>query len=628
MIILAKPTKWLGFFSIFNLFFSAALLSAPIKTPCSLPLSGNDILAAASILQDDKLNRDFIYFIKNLDVFADHQNTKEVEQIENKKISKYYYIAPFFQASEERAYAGTQELAEEAIKIIGEIYEMVSAFDYELFKINQVSQEIDKKIAAIKNLKKKISNSDELSSKKITEELVVQLEKEVSKLNTDLGILENNANQGIDETSTLLKRQVISQIQLKLSFLGVTATSTESELLKSNKASDLRIGIASLISRTTGQGQFGYRTVAFESGFTEQQRKWIGLYRSIRPDVHVSSLPTKTVYARSTALTARENGGEIADYFTGSDRTVNAPRLFLAVNGGSNGACGNTKSCNVTIEFTWLGATLAKSARSGAIILPIFFEADVLVAQPDFEGSVTCDFKNGFSVTGRADVKDGAVIYDGDIHNKINYEALEEGSCNYKIDKGDADSAAYHTIKYIHDNYLKLKMQRASKSRDEMNEYKNSITNELKSHAVNSQNKNYDSWSITSWSQALGNAWGNVATIVVEGIRSFYWHTRIEDSSIKEIVKFTTKISESNVQKIERMSFDGFPIMCWKGNNATLDLVACPTSNISNYIKQSDTDLGKNRSLCGEDGVSTNCLDMSEYVPDTDNNGIISDPWA
>lgn len=625
--------RYIAMFPIVGaIFYAGMITAAPMKMQASLPLTGEDIANAQATLHTNESTEQFTYFIKGLEVYPDHQNPTAIDQIENRTVKKAYYVAPFFQASEERSVVGGQEIASEGIKIIAEVYDLVSAFDYELFKINQLLQEKKKKNETLEKLRTNLSRLTDPLAIANTQQLITQVEGEIASLQTKITDLENQAERGINETSNSIKRQVVGQVQLKLSFLGVTATSDESTKLNSNVGNQLREGIASLIARATSQGQYGYRTAVFEAGYTRQQKNWIALYRQIRPDVQVSSLATNVVYARSTALTSKTDTVDPFSYFLGGAQVVNAPRLFLAINGGSHGKCGNTRSCNVTIEYTWLGATMAKTSRSGAVSMPVYFEADVKFKQPDFEGSVSCDFTNGFKVQGRADVKDGAIIYDGDVYNKINYSAIEEGACSYQIVKGDANSAAYYTIKSLYENYMNLKMQRAAKSRSEMDRYREYVNSELNYHATRSQqNSNYDFWSLTTWTSAFGGLWGTVASFVVGSARNFYWHTRIEDSTTTESVKFTTSIKEENIEKDERIAFDGFTMLCWIKDGTDSVLAACPAANVVDYQRSSDTDLGKNQQLCGENGVSADCVDRAqenETNSHVDEHGVIEDPWA
>lgn len=401
--------------------------------------------------------------------------------------------------------------------------------------------------------------------------------------------------------------------------------------MQSEDAGTMRDGLTSIVARASSEGQYGYRTAIFEAGYSAQQRKWISLYRTIRPDIKVVPISTNAVYVRSTALTSKSDSLDSSGPFLGKSQIVNAPRLFLAINGGSKGACGNNKSCNVTLEYTWLGATMARASRSGAIAMPVYFEADVKFRQPDFDGSISCDFTNGFKAEGRADIKDGAIIYDGDVYNNINYKAIEEGACKYVINKGDADSAAYYTIKTIYENYMNIKMQRAAKSRSEMDRYHSYIDRELRHHAANSQNNNYEAWSLSTWTSALGTTWGTVVGMVVDEARSFYWHTRMEDTTTSEVVKFTTNIKEENIDKNEKFSFNGFTVLCWKKHGMDSVLSACPSTRDTNYKNQADTDLGKSQELCGDSIISSECLESikdKEANSVVDQNGVVEDPFA
>lgn len=611
-------------------YFSCSSFAAPLKTMVSLPLSGSDIEQAQRRLNSERQLENFIFFIKGLDVYPDHTNPKEISAMENRNQAKKYYIAPFFQASEERSVVGGQEIADEGLKIMTEIYELLKAFDFELNKIQELTLEGRRKIGVIEKLRKNLQSLTDEMAIESTENLIAQLERDIADLKSEIKSLKAVADKGISETSPGLMRQVTNQVILKLSFLGIAANEEQNKKLTSEKPSDMRIAISSLIENAASQGQFGFRNAIYESGYTKQQRKWIALYRLIRPDIQIAPLATKAVFARATSLTAESDRNEQSEYFLRKSKIVRAPRIFLAVNGASGGACGNTKSCNVVIEYTWLGANMAKAAKFGAIIMPIYFEADVSFMQPDFAGSITCNFENGFKVEGRADVKDGAVIYDGDVYNQITYTAFEDGSCNYSITKGDGNSAAYYAIEKLYENYMNLKTERAAKARAEKDQYRNFITRELDYHANNSQKKDYEMWSLETWDSALAGGWGTVATFVIETARDFYWHTRIEDSKTTERVNFTTTINESNIQKTERMAFDGFTVLCWKEDNGTKNLSSCPSDKTSEYQKQADTDLGKSQQVCNE-GFDEICLEdikKQDRTLQPNEDGVVMDPWA
>ncbi len=526
---------------------------------------------------------------------------------------------------------GGQEIAHKALEIISEIYDLLSSFDFEISKIQELRREKKEKEAFLRELNKKMKGPDNLKGRKDIQDLIQKTEEEIAKYNREVKELENFASTGISETSSALRKQVLSQIQLKLSLLGVVPSSNEALLLKSDSSSNIREGISSLLARATQGGQYGFRAAVFEAGYSDLQRKWISLYRTIRNDVKVVSLATERVFVRPTSLTSTSDSPDEADHFIGEAQIINAPRLFLAVNGNSKGTCGNSKSCVVSLEYTWLGATMAAASMSGSIIMPVYFEADVKFKEPDFEGSVSCDFENGFTVQGRADVKDGLIIYDGDINNQIKVNDLEKGACTYNIKNGDADSAAYHAIKYLYEHYMTLKMERAKKSRAEMERYKHYIDEELKIHAEKSSSKedNFEFWSFETWTTIFSGFWGT-ATQVVNNARNFYWHTRIEDSKISETVTFETSIIEKDIIKNSRLAFDGFTILCWKKVQENTVLSACPSNDLPNYINKADTDLGKNEQQCGN-SINPECLKSLTEInknPQVDDNGVVADPWA
>jgi hypothetical protein len=615
------------------LFCIASLLGtlafgAPLKTMSSLPFSHTDIAELKRTMSDEDIE-EFIYFIKKVSVFPDHQNPKEFSGIENKNINKIYYIPPFFQPAEEREIIGGQEIFEQGIIIITEIYELLKAFDLDLYKYNELTDDKQNKEGMRDKIRDTIissKNAEEISKLEI---LFRALNEDIKLLENQLTNIKNHADTALGETSQGLRRQLTNQVVLKLSFLGIIPTLKEQERLGSESSKDMLIVIASLIQRATSEVSFGFRNVTYEAGYTTAQRKWISLYTSMRPDVQVASLLTNTVYVRPTALSAEHDKVQTTNYFLGKAAILPANRLFVAINGASGGKCGNTRSCNVTLEYAYGGAFMAKAARFGALVMPIYFEGDAQFQQPDFKGSISCNIETGFEVEGRADVKDGAIIYDGDVNNSINATAIEEGICNIKIEEGDANSAVYYIIHHLYDYYMNLKMQRATKSRAEKDLYKKSIDDELKAHAVGSiKKKNFEVNEAMLWS-TLGSGGGALATLAIQEARDFYWHTRFEKSSTRDRINFSVSLNERNIVKMERMVFDGFSLICWKKDQEGWYLGVCPRNQSAKYATNADTDMGKALEIC-DAGIDSYChkkIKKNEKNINTDENGITSLSW-
>ena len=614
------------FLSVATGLSSHSVYSAPVLSSSSLPLDDKDIVEASEVYKDETELHQFASFIKSLSVYPDHENPKTVSGMGNRTLVKTYYIAPNFKVPADQKVVGAQEIAKSALELLTEIQDLTTSFDYELILHNEIQAQIVRNTKVKANLQDSLATVTDPVQKATIEGLIADLERTLAKLKIEAEEITQEAEDGLDLVSDRFKQSIARQIRLKLSFLSVEPTPEEEAQFDSGEPNEMVKAIESMVARATSQGQFGVRQGIFTTGYSKRETDFISTYRRIRGDVQVNLLSTTTVFARPAALTTNvgTDGRAVA-------RNGNATRLFAAVNAGTQGRCGNTRSCNAVIDLTYMGAMMAQNSKRGAITFPVVFDANVKVSQPDFHGEVECDFKTGWSVKGRADVKDGWAIYDGDIYNRLHYKSLEEGGCDYEIYEGDADSAAYYTIKRIYDNYMRLKMMRGMKSSAQKDAYKAEVDRELKRHQSQAQHTNYDTYSYVRW---FGGPFGSFVSRVINFGRSIYWHTRIEDSSTEDAVKFKTTIKESNVQKTERFTFDGNTLMCWKLEGLSISdayLGSCPEG--AGYEEKADTDLGHNddHDECIDNPFTSGCEDQVDDTDDnvdTDDNDVILDPWG
>ncbi len=502
--------------------------------------------------------------------------------------------------------------------------DLTESFDLNLVRVTQLDRAIDDKQRDYDARKEVLSATKDAHLTEVYRQALNDLQRTITELEAQRDQARGKGVDGLRETPLVLRQEVANQIRLKLSFLGVSASASEKQALESDDPKKMVGAIADMSARASSGGQYGVRQVVYKGGYTSKEADFVSKYRLIRKDVEVSSLRPLTVYARGTSLSVK-NDAEYA-----FDKYVGGARLYLGFNAGSEGRCGNTRACNVTIDYTFLGATLAQTSRSSAIVIPVTFEADISMIQPDFSGEIECHFQTGWQAKGRADVKDGAIIYDGDVYNQIQYHAIEEGACQYNIARGSANSAAYHMIKQLYLEYMTLKHERGVRARKDKDDYQEYVNRELQEHANRAQSqKDYDFSSLTTWTSAFGLGWGTVASFVVGSARNFYWHTRIEDQKTTDAVNFKTTINESNVELSERVSFDGSSIVCWRGTRLDKYIGACPEQEKESYSQSADHDAGKNQALCGPNGASASCLDRAreaERRETTDANGV-TDPW-
>ncbi len=368
---------------------------------------------------------------------------------------------------------------------------------------------------------------------------------------------------------------------------------------------------------------FGVRQAVFSNGLTEEQQFYWSLYRQLKPEIIAASLPANAVYVVPTALTSSsaETDSEVEP---GGTRIVD-------VNGGSDGACGNVNSCVVSIHYNEVGARSASLSSTGIALMEVVFEGDVTVKLPDFHGLVDCDFSNCWEAHGRNDVKDGAIIYDGDVSSRVKFYSKNEGGCDKEIYEGSEDDANYHIINKIYDDYMDLYLVRVQKSQKDKDAYKKYVRDELNYHARQSQSGNTrDPWYVTmsSWVPSWNGFGLRIATSIFGGARNFYWHTRVEDTASIDLVKLKTTIKTTNVTGKRRFVFDGNPTVCWvkrEGDFSPAILAGCPA--IVNDKDEADTTTGTEEENCPSGFSFGDCQDAVEDAPADPDTDIVQNPF-
>jgi hypothetical protein len=593
---------------------SPAVFAAPVRAPTNLPLTGEDIAAARSQLAGDDEMKEFSTFITGLTVFPDHDNADD--PLDRAKL-KTFYLPPLFQPSLGRDVVGTQEIADWGIKTLENISQLATSFDLNIVLFHDVLSQIVSKRNILFLAEKKATETSDASAVDSLKKYVDQLRIELTQLETKRDQMLSSGAQGLESIHPSYRESVRDQIIMALAQLGITPTESEQINMMSGDSSRMALGIAQVVARAAS-GQYGVRQAIFESGVTAREKKWVSLYRSIRPDVSVVSLPTIASYVVGTAQSQAGNG------YSSSD-TVGTALMYRGVNIGSNGKCGNTYTCNIVLEYTSMGARMIALAKTGSVNLPVIFESEATFQAPDFEGTLECNFQNGWSAKGRSDVKDGAIIYDGDVYDKIHFKSDNSGGCHYTIVQGDENSAAYHLIKRIYDLYDKIFYERTLKSERDKAAYEKFVRDDLDRHAKQSQGQGktglFDN--LSTWVSAFGSVWGTIATLAVNESRSFYWHTRVEDTSSIDTVNYKTTIKESNFTVSERFTYDGFPRVCWKkSESGDSYMSACPDR--IEYKESADNDLGKSENNCAVNPFAA-CIENVENAP-TNSDGVVVDP--
>lgn len=555
--------------------FSLTAFAAPTQTRSFLPI-GEELVKALKnnhdMSEEDVSN--FVIELNKIAFYADHKNPSDISKLDDPKTPKIYYMAPFFQPSGEREVVADIAIATNALGATRAIDELVNDFSFRLNKLRSNRIEIENLKVEIKKLVKEIAGEKKRDKPNQThiknlEAKIADYRKDVKRLQDDIQAIYKNGSAEYDRISEGLKEEIVGNFIYGASRLGVAATEEEMTKLRSKNGITVLGAMAQIRLRVT-KGQFGVRNVIVEAGLTEKQMKVLSLYRSIRTDVKIENLPVSKVYVKSTSQTS--NFGDNKEQGFMQLRDINRS----SENDQGRGLCGSISTCNVTIEYTEQGAETTNATRVNAVLLPLVFVGDAKVSIPDFKGRFECKFRNGWWAKGRADVKDGWIIYDGDVYNKIHYTSLDKmENCKVKIEKGDKSSAAATLLMELSKYYQNLFNARTQRSASDMNRYREKVQKDVDRHARESQ-KNKGNWVqySVSWARGTMSGWGAVVTTFVTMARNYYWHTRIEDTKVESVVEINKEFDLENMVDTIEFAFDGYPAICHKKDPVGLGLIA------------------------------------------------------
>lgn len=576
--------------------------AAPTMSGTNLPIDQQlvDALTAQGKSQSDI---DALFeTLGHIQVYDDHANPP-ADQRSNRAKAKIYYSAPYLTASPTRSTVGADQFADAALTVLDNADDLLDSFEFtakEYLRLLDLRKKDQSTITDIDN--QLLGNLDPIKRASLVA-LRVTVSAEIDSLSQQIIAIQTSGSGGASQLGLDLRHSIANAFVLQMSRLGLTPTTAEQTQLSSDDPTQMVTGLANMRARAA-EGQFGLRQVIFEAGFTAPQRTALTTYLALRPDVSTRSLPVQSVIVKPTAQTLIDQNGQYV--------TRNAVMQIRGVNLGNNGACGSTSSCNVLIEYTDVGARAARFAGLGStvpVLVPVTFEADVRVAEPDFVGSIHCDFTTGWTAQGRADVKDGAIIYDGDLSNKIKYDSIDSGfgGCAVTITQGDSDSAFYHTLMDMDQFYRTLHTERQQASKAEKDAYRASIEQQLNDAVAHATNRSTGGWFSDVVSFIGGGSFiSGIATFLIGETRDFYWHTTTLDTHNIDPINVNESYNIHNLTATRRFSFDGFPLVCYTGQSDGSRLMkACPDAQFDNGDNEEST----GDDTCPERDIFGDCID-------------------
>jgi hypothetical protein len=311
-----------------------------------------------------------------------------------------------------------------------------------------------------------------------------------------------------------IKKEEIERLTEVLGSAGIT------EVGDLSTGAESRGAAAGKLNRSNG----GLFTANIYAGFYADQVILIKQYHEARaklnlPDVIISKLPVESITWDSLA--------ETVIHPNGSSSTAGIP-MIRNIQGG-----GNYEGATINMDLTVDGARAFASAPP-PIVLPVFAKARSLQQYPPFKAHLSCDFHEGWKVQGRADVRDGLVIYNNDITN--NMVAINESStdkpCTLKFEGGGGSperEAGYRkSLESVLSRLEDIHLSRSNLALADKRNYFQSVQNDIQANRHSGANDSGGGL-FGGFLNFCTGGWGGFAFGLFSHASTFYWHTDIQN---------------------------------------------------------------------------------------------------
>jgi hypothetical protein len=550
--------------------------AAPLKIPTSLPLDSIDLEKAKTELGERDAAAFALFFTSQLTVLPDHTNRQGSQ--EDRSTPKKFHVLPLFQIAADRENAGGQEIAEYAMKIIKEIERLVSRLSFDVTGWQRLEQSIQDHKSRMESLRQSLPAGLADSDPRLV--ALTNLKQNLERLEAEKAQLQEAFTKQSASIDSASRQSLFNVVLEELQKLGITPQANETQLLQSAVVQENFQGLSSILARAVKFGLFGSRQMIFDASYDAQQKKFISLYKRLRPDVQVVPLPTKTISVKLTASS-----------IDATQRPESPNRLFLGVNTGTKGRCGNNRSCNVMIDYNFAGA-LAARVKAGKSVAPIIFEAATEVAAPAWTGSVNCRAPNTFWESPNA---------------------WQEVISSCQVEGGGQldDEAAYHVTRNLDLQFRSLIFEPSALSLVE----KASLFQTTENAAAQ-----------PSWASAFPSRSALLASFGLTEAVSMTLRIPYTSADTGKILglEFHSKADASLTTEI--FTFDGLPAFCWKKDSilpqSPAFIASCQEE--VNTTAGGDTDTGRAQRLCQNLSYDA-CQHLADEAK-TDDKGLIREP--
>ncbi|HXW53615.1 MAG TPA: hypothetical protein VEL47_05885 [Myxococcota bacterium] len=433
--------------------------------------------------------------------------------------NQYYYVPPFHVRQYTRGAASMMLHSHNVKQFSTAIKSLQERDDFGQEKLSEIRREI-------RDAEAKKSDTELMLFEAISqnnERLVSLLEKRIAQQQKTIDELKHERKMLAE--SLLKKSDQLTSFHLAQAGFNVDVSKIED--------STERLELLKNASTHAASSYGGYLSINAYGGFTRSQLDALSVFKArYLPNVRVSLLPIDDL--TFFPLTEAQGGTGDGEF----------SKIFRQINGS-----GDYLGAAIVMD-TSIAGSLGLAEHLAPFILPVGIKAVLKQQLKPAEAILTCDFSNGFSVKGRADVRDGLIIYDNDITNTIKAEDNNLGACNLEHIKGDVSSAEYAALKEMEAVYENMRLTRSQLSQKEKEAYFRGVQNDIQNNRRTDEKGDPHYTKILTKFTSFG--WQELAIEGLAKAADFYWHTNEQDVSNISKVKFTKKLSIQGHKTIDK----------------------------------------------------------------------------
>lgn len=434
-------------------------------------------------------DKEMAIFIASLSVYQDHADKHQ-----------YYYV-PEFKARNYREGSAKPFIIKEQVSLYSILKKDVVKKRFNLATEEVIG--IATELRELRRLQKKAVQNGETEKANAFAELIKNAEARQKELAEQAKTYSELLPNGIKEA--------LNRYALELLALG----GFQVEFPENASDNQIANQIMSVL-KELGKSNGGFFATNIYGGFTREQANYLVKYKQkYFPHIKLSALPiTKLKFGSLTELQFDLDGKAVI---------TNGISIFRKFDGE-----GDFRGATLNFDLTVAGAS-SFATNPSPFLVPVKIIGTFKQKAKPFEARLQCDFTTGWNVKGRADIRDGLVIYNNDLTNEMIAHDTSEGGCQLELIEGDRGYAEFVAMQTLEKELMEYKMEKTRLSTADKMAYFRAVQKDISSNRHKKANDG-----LSRISQVFLNSGFGLASFVhvVDRLSNFYWHTNIQDIEV------------------------------------------------------------------------------------------------